>query len=333
MIKPFLSTFFSNLSTRIFSRRFERWLNKRMPANNKQQLTRNNIFILPSRFGLLYILLTLLIFILGTNYQNNIIILLSYLLGSLFLSAMFRCFYNLSGLTFSQEVDVSGYNKQLLFIPVTLKSKSTRYALCLQFSKQEELFIDEVISGVSDLRIPFFPSLRGQQNTGRLKVSSEYSLGLFTCWTHLDLNCCLTIYPQVKALSFKRIPNRNIDHEQNDAGIFEIPGVEDFSELKTYKRGESLSQVAWKQVAKGQGWLTKHYVETKSDNVVLKLQDMPSVNIEWQLSYLCFLVGEQHKLGHVFSLELGSSQIEAGQGQQHFQQCLYALACYPKAAL
>ncbi len=325
MIKLYISSYFK----KFFSRRFERWLNKRMPAENKQQLTRKNVFIFPSRFGLFYLTLSLLIFILGTNYQNNIIILLSYLLVSLFLSAMLHCFYNLSGLQLNQENNVSGYNKQLLFIPIILNSKRLRYALCLQFPEQTAITITELI-GQRIIKVPFVPLSRGQLNTGRLKVSSNYSLGLFTCWTHLDLKCLLTVYPQPQTLIQPISPKNNINKEKNDSGKFEISGVEDFSELKTYRAGEPLSQVAWKQVARGQGWLTKHYVETKGDNLTIKLQDMPSVDVELKLSYLCFLVLEQHKLGDVFSFDLGNGQIETGQGQQHLQKCLLALAHYPK---
>ena len=42
--------------------RFNNFLNKRMPASSHQQLSNKNIFILPTKFGIAYLLSVLIIF-------------------------------------------------------------------------------------------------------------------------------------------------------------------------------------------------------------------------------------------------------------------------------
>ena len=68
----------------VWQRNANNWLNKRIPAATRFSLNHKNIFIFPSRFGGLYLFLCLGLFILGTNYQNNLMILLCYFLVSLF---------------------------------------------------------------------------------------------------------------------------------------------------------------------------------------------------------------------------------------------------------
>ena len=63
-----------------FKNNFNRWLAKRIPSQKEHRLNSSNILIYPTRFGLGYLAIVMLIFLLGTNYQNNIILLLSYLM-------------------------------------------------------------------------------------------------------------------------------------------------------------------------------------------------------------------------------------------------------------
>ena len=62
-----------------------KWLDKRIPAANEFQLSHRSIFIFPAKFGALFLALCALLFLLGTNYQNNLMLLLCYFLVALFL--------------------------------------------------------------------------------------------------------------------------------------------------------------------------------------------------------------------------------------------------------
>ena len=81
-----------------FRHRFFKWLNKRIPAANEHHLNLNSIFILPTGFGWSFILLSLCLFLLGTNYQNNLMLLLSYLCLSIMLLTLFYTHQNFARL-------------------------------------------------------------------------------------------------------------------------------------------------------------------------------------------------------------------------------------------
>jgi hypothetical protein len=65
-----------------FSGKVAAWLKKRIPAGEEQALSHEKIFIFPSRFGFWFLILAALLFVLGTNYQNNLMRLLCTFLAS-----------------------------------------------------------------------------------------------------------------------------------------------------------------------------------------------------------------------------------------------------------
>ncbi len=80
------------------SARFRSWLNRRVPPEKVISLNLRNIFILPTRQGVYFSLLMILILIAGINYQNSLAHALAFLLMSLFMVSMLHTYRNLSGL-------------------------------------------------------------------------------------------------------------------------------------------------------------------------------------------------------------------------------------------
>ena len=79
--------------------RAQRWIRNRIPPTQKKTLNLNSIFIIPSRFGVLYLFVCVVVFLLGTNYQNNLVMGLSFFLFSVFNTCIIFAYRNLSGLT------------------------------------------------------------------------------------------------------------------------------------------------------------------------------------------------------------------------------------------
>ena len=322
-----------------FHNKFNVWLKKRIPSSFEHHLSNRNVFIFPTAFGFSYLFVVTILFLLATNYQNNLIMLLSYLLASLFISAMLHSFFNLSGLHLIAHQQVTSYANSTVYLPIQLISDKPRFALTFCLKKQQSTFLPVIKSkdqneSNMEVLVPFFAVQRGVFSIPRLKVASEYSLGLFTCWTQLAFASQLVIYPQPKALRLSLAKQFFADntHEVN----INIGQGEDFYQLKSYQLGESLSQVSWKHVAKGQGWLSKTSQQPQEREQSLKLTDMPANNVEDKLSFLCYLVQEYCKQGVVFSLDLtingqvnskrGQIQIAANSGSEHAKCCLLALA-------
>ncbi len=339
------------------SKRVERWLSKRVPGNYEHELSNRNIFIMPTRFGFAYLFFDVLLFLLGTNYQNNTILLLSYLLASLFITVMMHSFYNLSQLTFSSSAKQFTFAKQQAYFPITIKAKKTHFNLNFQHiiknlpslkkaqsqkTQSQKVNIEQCNTGEHQVVLPYLADNRGVHQLGRVKVFSEYSLGLFITWAMLDFSHQLVVFPQPKKLR----SNHNYLSDLNDTpksqsnNYLASAGIDDFSELKNYIVGESQARIAWKQLARGQGKLSKHYQNQQGSLRWLKLSNMPNIDIEAQLSCLCFLILEYSKSEHDFGLLLDANlssitnnknqphmlKIVPSSGYQHQQNCLIALA-------
>lgn len=329
-----------NIIKGFFQKNFERWLSRRIPSNVQHQLNSRNIMIYPTRFGLSYLVFVILVFLLGTNYQNNIILLFSYLLASLFISVMLHSFYNFSQLRFHSKAKQQGYAGDTLYFPINILTEKTHFDINIHFTDKALsnpiVKVEQCQQGSKTVRIPYASAKRGKHSLGRVTVFSEYSLGLFKSKTVLDFGHYAIIYPKPKSLiaGQYQLASQQDESSLDSYQVNTLVGIDDFSELKSFVRGESKARTAWKQLAKGQGHYSKHYQASQGQLQWLKLSEMPGSNIEMRLAYLSFLVGELTASNQSFGLELkqGSSNelmtIEPNSGFTHQHACLTALALY-----
>ncbi|KGJ92803.1 DUF58 domain-containing protein [Colwellia psychrerythraea] len=325
---------------KFFQKNFERWLARRIPSQSEHQLNSRNIMIYPTRFGLAYLGFVILVFLLGTNYQNNIILLLSYLLASLFISVMLHSFYNFSQLRFYSRAKQQGYAEEPLNFSIKIMAKKNHYDINVHFS--DRTLNSQIVTllhckqGEQELTLAYKSSKRGRHNLGRITIYSEYCLGIFKSKTVLNFGHYAIIYPKAKSLIAGQY-QLSSSHDEASMESFQssnIVGTDDFSELKSFVRGESRARTAWKQLAKGQGHFSKHYQASTSQLQWLKLSEMPSNNLEIQLAYLSFLIGELSTTNQNFGLDLSAEtankamNIQPNSGFKHQQECLTALALY-----
>ena len=88
---------------------WQRWLDRRLPRARQVRLDQRRIFILPTGYGVLYLIVAVLLFFGGVNYENNLILALCFLMVSLFVVAILHTFRNLSGLMLRAGGGRSGF--------------------------------------------------------------------------------------------------------------------------------------------------------------------------------------------------------------------------------
>jgi len=333
---------------KVVNKRFDRWLSKRVPSHFQHKLSNRNIFIMPTRFGFAYLLFVVLLFLLGTNYQNNIILLLSYLLASLFITVMMHSFYNFSQLTFSSKAQQKGFATQVINFPIIITGHKSHFDINFQFSKPQHFFkavkLAECSTQSIEVLLPWVAKQRGINALGRVKVFSEYSLGLFITWSLLDFSHQAIVYPVPKKLADNQQYLTGLGEGDKDNGISAqvISGGDDYSELKNYVLGESQARVAWKQFARGQGKFSKNHQAHQGNLLWLKLSDMPSLDLEIKLQFMCFLIIEYSNNNQTFGLILDLPftsrdsavvKIEPNIGYEHQESCLIALTKVKRVSL
>lgn len=315
------------------------WLKRRMPVLDEVRLHRRNIFILPSKFGGAFGVLNLLLFVLGVNYQNNLVIILSSFCFSLFMTTMLLCYQNMAGILIrpiTRDEFVAG---QLMNIECHLSCAKTNHSKTKHTKTNHTkikhgLIVNyrhEPISEVSSLpqqktiSVTLTQRARGVNRLPRLIIASVYPLGLFKAWANLEFEQDVTVFPE-------SIPylEKLTAIEQSDGAHSSRRTVsgDSFSGLAPYREGESLKRVAWKQVAQGKGLLTKQFEQTLGEPQWLDINDINAINIEKRLSHLAHLVNYFSGQNQPFGLRLGQSTLPVGQGNSHRHAALTLLAHY-----
>lgn len=308
-------------------KRFNKWLKRRLPATNKITLNSANIFIFPSKTGLHFLITCFILFLLGTNYQNNLILFLVFFLCSFMVICLLLSYQNLAGLT------LTAVNSEAQFA-----DKNCQFNLRLSYSKtvaQDISFTfqkttSKLHCSIDQDRVCLyaFSKRRGYFNPGRITVRSTFPFGLFTVWTHLDFAFKILLYP--KPIENNMFIGR-LSSDLSDKGMqASIMGVDEFSTLKNYQIGESLKSVAWKQLAQGRGWLTKQFEQSAGGDLLLDIDRVNHLPLEIRLRFLCYQVIALEKRGQRYALRLTKQQIEVGSGLEHKKRCLQCLALHER---
>lgn len=314
---------------------WQRWLARRLPPSPEITLSHRSIFILPSGFGLIWLALVLLLYLFGTNYQNNLVIGLSILLLSLFNTGILYSYKNLAGLHLRAVTPPEVYAGETITFPVLLSSNHMSHNVNLSYPRNLSFIIKQVGADEVQALVPFEHGKRGKLNPGRLKIESFYPLGLCRAWSHIDLDTQHLVYaaPIEAPVHLEATDNQPEEILPEFAGKH-VAGIDEFKGLKPYVLGESLKQVAWKQWAQGRGLLTKEFEQPQGEPVWLRLRPDPK-RLESQLSQLSWQVNKLSQLEQHFGLLLHTPEGEdiilpPAIGNSHRVACQKALALYPQ---
>ncbi|AWL11513.1 hypothetical protein HMF8227_01024 [Saliniradius amylolyticus] len=303
-----------------------RWLDKRIPGHNIHTLNMSNIFIFPSRFGLGFLLLCALLFLLGTNYQNNLILLMSYFLISLMLVSMFVSYNNFSGLQFSLKVPDHCFAGEQ--VQVTLNrcdDRPDKSGRLVAHWMGGSPFQSTNMENRASLTLAYETQRRGQLLLPRITLFSLYPLGLFRCWSHLKFPGHTMVYPQIgHQFVGEEQPSDNTASGAHEGST----GHEDFQSLQPYRPGDPLHQIAWKQVAKGHELMRKSFSDPRGQVTWLQLRPGSPDTLEQRLSDLCYSALSLDRHNQRFGLRLGKQAIAPDSGPRHLHHCLTLLALY-----
>ena len=309
-----------------------RWLDKRIPPATEFQLDHNTIFIFAAKFGGLFLLLCLLLFLLGTNYQNNLMLLLCYFLLALLLTHLLASYRNFSRLTIRLGKLSEVFAGDDVALPVWINPESAPAVhgiVNINFMGQDVQHWLDCDNYNNPVNIELHCPRRGYQAIPRVTFSSYYPLGLFKCWTHLAFAQQILVYPAPRPCPLVLTSKASEQGEQSQSGQqISLANNDEFSHLKTYSAGEPLRHVAWKQLAKGRGMLSKIFSQEQQHSGWLVLPPGPASQLETQLGQLCFQVIEFSRQSAHFGLQLGDIVIPPSSGETHRLNCLHALAIY-----
>lgn len=306
---------------------FQSWAAKRRPKGKEFLLNQKRIFIFPTAAGWAYLLLCVVTFLVGTNYQNNLIHAVVYFLVSLGVLCIHYTFLNLSGLRIKAIKGFNCYEGDLAEFSIQLSSESSRNYYGLRMGWQgEKPYQCELEAGESKVLKLYARSMkRGRFRPGQLLIETRYPFGLLRAWSWLEPDMSVLVYP-------KPLKGREPDYESLN-GEGDHPGREqrgdDFAGLDEYQPGDSSRRIAWKHFAQGRGLLTKKYVGNTDKRLWLDWECWSELGSEKKLSVICYWAQQLEHQGVEFGLQIPGVTISPASGPNHLEKVLIALANYP----
>lgn len=306
--------------------RFQKWVNRRIPPARSITLDQKRIFIFPSKVGLFFSICLLVMLITGINYQNNMTFALTFLLATLFVVGILHTYANLSGLKIHAVRADAAFPGQLAEFEIMIEKSSDRSHIAL-LSKWADS-APQVISLVDDVsaRVCLHNEVQGRGwfHPGRMLLESTYPLGLLRCWTWVDLDLYALVYPRPIASATLE----GVASNTPDGAAEQVEGKDDFSGFRDYRRGDSLRQVHWKGLAKGQALQTKQYTAYADRSVWLDWDMFQGIGVEQRLSHLCYWALHFDAQNEEYGLRLPELVIQPDTGAKHREQVLKELALY-----
>lgn len=303
-------------------------INKRVPKSSRITLNSKQVFILPTKFGFVYIGMCFVLLMMAINFENSLVYILLFWLISIFISTMIMTWRNLESIHLRASGSEPIFAGDDATFAITVESLKRPHHSIWLYTNMSNNFVD-CDAKVNKLTHLFVGGTeRGKVILPRFTVETTFPLGIFRAWSLVDLNQSTLCYPKpLQSTLQASTPVDQDDSDYEDSGETKIRGVDNFDELKNYEMGDSISRIDWKAYAKGHGLLVKSFTQQAAKEIWLKDMDFTG-NLETRLSKMCYWVLEFSREKQKFGFILGETTIEPDVSEHHTKKCLEALALY-----
>ncbi|MFT3792394.1 MAG: DUF58 domain-containing protein [Rudaea sp.] len=292
-------------------------------------LHRRRIYVVPSRFGLIYSTMLLVMLIGSLNYANNPALLLTCVLGAaayLSVFAGFRALNRVELKTVQMPPCHAGGRLSLSLQFATAQAAAKRG---LRLRMENDDAADEAVFGLAangtrTVAASLPAPRRGWLPVGRVSVWTEYPYGLFHVWSWLHPDAHALVYPRLDA-DAPPLPRAG-----GEAAALSVRRDEDeFGLLREYRSGDPRRRIAWKASARQDHLLVKQFESPRGNEVVLAWNRLDGLDAEARISRLAAWVERAEAAQIAYRLELPQAAIGPALGAAHRHACLRELALLP----
>lgn len=315
----------------------QRWLVRPGAAEPGEVfLNQRRVFIVPTRAGLTFALLLLLLFVGATNYNLSIGFGFTFLLASCALVDMHLTFRNLAYLTLRPGRAAPVFCGEPAHFEIHLVNprKYDRHALWLAFAEPADVTPEQAVDvpakGSAQVMLALATQQRGWLAAPRIRLHTRFPLGFLRAWSYWRPDLRALVYPAPE-MQAPPLPLRAAGEDSPAGGT----GQEDFSGIRAYRAGDAPRLLAWRQIARldsddGGPLLSKQFDDDSSGSeLCIDFTVLPaSMALEHKLSRMTRWVLDAETRGLPYALRLGPLFLPAALGPAHQAACLGALALY-----
>ena len=311
--------------------RLRQWWQGRLTAADAVLLTQRNVYILPTRAGLMLALTLGVLLIASINYQLNLGYLFTFLLAGCAAAGVWVGHGTLRGLGLKLLPPQPVFAGQPAFLDVRLSSAraAPRHAigLAVMGAGREDArwaWADVPARGEAALQTSFCPARRGLHAAPLLVVQTLFPLGAFRIWTVWKPAAQVLAWPTPEV----NAPPLPVGEARAGAGQAasreRAPG--EFDGVRPWQRGDTLRQVVWKKFAKSGELVSRDAQHLQRQQLWLDFARTGAPDAESRLSRLAAWVLAADARQLEYGLRLPGLEIEPDSGAAHKLRCLRALA-------
>lgn len=301
------------------------WFRVASSHDNVATLTPRQIYILPTRWGVLYAVMLILLLVGSINYSISLGYYVTFLLASLGNMAMLHTWRNLVHLQIAilpASPIFAGEVAQIQLQIADTKNRA-RYAISAQFENNLLVTNDIAANTSRTFLAPLQTQQRGWKALPRIKLHTEFPLMLFHAWAYVESSQLVLVYAKP---STNNTAPPILNTGQTGGKNHTLRGDEDFDGHKTYQIGDAPSRVDWKASSKGIGMFSKQYSGNGNAILLLDWAETSALAFEARISQLTRWVIDAHAARQSFSLSLPHLTLPPNDSEAHYHEALKALA-------
>ena len=295
--------------------------------NNSVILGRRQLFMLPTRFGLLFAALLVVQLLAAINYSNGLAYALTFLLGSLAVVSMLYTHRNLLRLRLSASACAPVFADEIATfrIHLTNDSDTPRFGIAVMNGKKEIARVDIPARGSADVNLSVAAVKRGWLMLPELIVTTQFPLGLLYSWSRrLALHHSCLVYPRPAHPT----PLQTLAVESLEAVSGLKAGGDDYIGAREFHPGDSPRHVDWKAVARGESWHVKQFGAGYQATAWLDCDTLEGFDTETRRAVLTRWVLDAEHDGMLYGLRLPEQTLNPSNGEAHQHECLKRLALF-----
>jgi uncharacterized protein (DUF58 family) len=298
-------------------------------------LTSRRVFIVPTRAGLGFAVLLLVMLIGALNYSLGLGFALTFFAAACAVADMVLTAKNLAQLQLApgRAQPVFAGEEAQFELHLLNRSKQDRYAVWLGFQADGEPrhVTDVAAGGASAVRLAARSTERGWLAAPRVRLVTRFPLGLFRAWAYWRPDAKVLVYPAPE-LPAPPLPSSGAASEDGHGTV----GLDNFAGIRSYQPGDPLKHLAWRQIARhdpalGGQLVSKHFeggavAELCLDFAVLPLHG----DLEQKLARMASWVLQAEQRALPYRFRLAQHDYGPALGDAHRAACLRALALFGK---
>ena len=302
----------------------ERIRTKRGPLTPPFELEYRHVFVLPTKFGVAFGFMLVFMVLGGLNFNNNMALMLVFLVGTITQMTTLLAYRNMVGLT------VDSINVEPVFcgesarFRVFISNKNERQRFAIQAGFKGALDCQDFkLNACNAMLLPLLTHKRGWLDMPSFRIETRFPLGMFKAWSWIFPQTRCLVYPS-PAANAPSLPKTG----KGDAGKAVRGEGDQVHGLRKYQSGDSMQRIAWRASARHGEFYSLEMETPKEESCELDWTLLSGRTVEERLSILtAWVIAADHK--HMtYSLRIPGKFVPASHGPDHRLDCLELLALF-----